>query len=85
MHFKLHILLHLVGRDRLPGVADRPNLSYTEAVLHESMRLASILPNGLIHQASCDSEVCKWSDYCVFIMALKLRQSYDFVLAVNFN
>ncbi|XP_060575560.1 steroid 17-alpha-hydroxylase/17,20 lyase-like isoform X1 [Ruditapes philippinarum] len=48
---------NVVGKDRLPGVADRPNLSYTEAVLHESMRLASINPTGLFHQASCDSEV----------------------------
>jgi hypothetical protein len=60
--FKLYYdthLLYFVGRERLPGVADRPNLSYTEAVLHESMRLASFVPSGLFHQASCDSEVCK--------------------------
>ncbi|XP_060564491.1 steroid 17-alpha-hydroxylase/17,20 lyase-like [Ruditapes philippinarum] len=46
-----------VGRDRLPGVADRPNLGYTEAVLHESMRLASVAPSGVFHQASCDTEL----------------------------
>jgi hypothetical protein len=60
--FKQHYgvqMLHCLGKDRLPGIADRPNLSYTEAVLHESMRLASINPTGLFHQASCDSEVCK--------------------------
>ncbi|XP_060558042.1 steroid 17-alpha-hydroxylase/17,20 lyase-like [Ruditapes philippinarum] len=46
-----------VGKDRLPGVADRPNLGYTEAVLHESMRLASVVPSGVFHQASCDTEL----------------------------
>ncbi|XP_060566927.1 steroid 17-alpha-hydroxylase/17,20 lyase-like [Ruditapes philippinarum] len=48
---------NVVGRDRLPGVADRPNLAYTEAVLHESMRLSSVAPLGIFHQASCDTEV----------------------------
>jgi hypothetical protein len=53
-----HLLLFL-GRDRLPGVADRPNLGYTEAVMHESMRLATVGPTGLFHESSCDSEICK--------------------------
>ncbi|XP_053400359.1 steroid 17-alpha-hydroxylase/17,20 lyase-like isoform X2 [Mercenaria mercenaria] len=46
-----------VGRDRLPGVGDRPNLGYTEAVLHESMRLSSVVPTGIAHVASRDTEV----------------------------
>ncbi|KAL4220212.1 cytochrome P450 2 subfamily U member 1 [Mactra antiquata] len=46
-----------VGKHRLPGVEDRPNLGYTEAVLHESMRLSSVLPIGVFHVAACDTEI----------------------------
>ena len=33
----------VVGRDRLPKLADKPNLPYTQAVLHETQRFASIV------------------------------------------
>ena len=49
----------LTGLERLPGVADRPNLGYTEAVLHESMRMSSVAPSGLFHETMCDTEICK--------------------------
>lgn len=38
---------------------DRPNLSYTEAVLHESMRLGTVAPSGVAHATSCDTEISK--------------------------
>ncbi|XP_053404194.1 steroid 17-alpha-hydroxylase/17,20 lyase-like isoform X2 [Mercenaria mercenaria] len=47
----------VVGRDKLPGINDRPNLGYTEAVLHESMRLGTVAPLGLPHMTLCDTEV----------------------------
>ncbi|XP_060557494.1 steroid 17-alpha-hydroxylase/17,20 lyase-like isoform X2 [Ruditapes philippinarum] len=47
----------VVGKDRLPGIDDRPNLSYTEAVLYESMRLSTVLPLGVQHMTICDTEV----------------------------
>ncbi|XP_060575779.1 steroid 17-alpha-hydroxylase/17,20 lyase-like [Ruditapes philippinarum] len=47
----------VVGKDRLPGIDDRPNLSYTEAVLHESMRLSTVVPLGVQHMTICDTEV----------------------------
>ena len=50
-----------VGKDRLPCMADRPDLGYTEAVLHESMRLSSVLSGGVSHATSCDAEIGKRS------------------------
>lgn len=47
----------VVGLDELPKVRHRPQLSYTEAVLHESMRLSSVLPTGVLHQTTRDTSV----------------------------
>jgi cytochrome P450 len=51
--------LFTVGRDRLPDIKDRPNLGYTEATLHEVMRLGTAAPIGVPHTALCDSKVGK--------------------------
>ena len=48
----------VVGLDELPKVCHRPQLSYTEAVLHESMRLSSVVPTGVLHQTTRDTSVC---------------------------
>ncbi len=42
----------VVGGSRLPSLADRPNLPYTEAVLMEIQRCANIVPNGLHHMSN---------------------------------
>ncbi|WAR13174.1 CP17A-like protein [Mya arenaria] len=47
----------VVGRDRLPGLSDRPDLAYTEAVLHESMRIATVAPTGVWHETLCDTSI----------------------------
>ncbi|XP_060068562.1 steroid 17-alpha-hydroxylase/17,20 lyase-like [Ylistrum balloti] len=47
-----------VGRDRLPGLDDRPAMPYTEAVLHETMRIATVAPFGLAHAARIDTKLC---------------------------
>ncbi|WAR13175.1 CP17A-like protein [Mya arenaria] len=47
----------VVGRDRLPGLSDRPDLAYTEAVLHESMRIATVAPTGAWHETLCDTSI----------------------------
>ena len=48
-------LMSAPGHERLPGTADRADLAYTEAVLHESMRMASVVPIGLPHSTTCDT------------------------------
>lgn len=47
----------VVDKDDLPRMSHRPHLSYTEAVLHESMRLSSVLPTGVAHRATCDTKI----------------------------
>ncbi|KAL4226039.1 hypothetical protein ACF0H5_014027 [Mactra antiquata] len=48
---------HVVGKDRLPKMSDRDDLCYTEAVLNESMRLASVAPTGVLHMTACDTTI----------------------------
>ncbi|XP_069116655.1 steroid 17-alpha-hydroxylase/17,20 lyase-like [Argopecten irradians] len=47
-----------VGQNRLPGLDDRPSMPYTEAVLHEIMRVATVAPMGFPHSARIDSKLC---------------------------
>ena len=51
-------MMYFTG-DQLPSMIHRPQLSYTEAVLHESMRLSSVIPTGALHQSSCDTNIGK--------------------------
>jgi hypothetical protein len=37
----------VVGRNRFPSLNDRPQLHYTNAVLLESLRAASLVPPGI--------------------------------------
>ena len=48
---------YTLGFDELPSLRHRSELSYTEAVLHESMRLSSIVPTGIPHMTTCDTSV----------------------------
>ena len=36
----------VIGTNRLPGLDDRPNLPYIDAILLETLRLYSIVPLG---------------------------------------
>ncbi|KAK6175458.1 hypothetical protein SNE40_013918 [Patella caerulea] len=47
----------VVGNDRYPTTSDRENLSYTDAVLHEIMRLGTAVPVGVPHMTSCDTTI----------------------------
>ncbi|KAL4229507.1 hypothetical protein ACF0H5_012547 [Mactra antiquata] len=47
----------VVGKERMPQIDDRPNLVYTEAVLHEVMRMSSVAPLGVPHMTTRDTEI----------------------------
>ncbi|CAH2292083.1 cytochrome P450 2G1-like [Pelobates cultripes] len=44
----------VLGSEKCPSLEDRVHLPYTDAVLHEVQRFASIVPNGLPHEALTD-------------------------------
>jgi len=48
----------VIGSDRLPVSADRPNLPYIEAVMKETHRWHLVLPMGLPH-SSVEEDVCR--------------------------
>jgi cytochrome P450 family 2 subfamily J len=37
----------VVGHGRLPNMSDKPRLPYSEAVVHETLRLGNIVPFGV--------------------------------------
>ncbi len=47
----------VVGRNRLPRLADKPNLNYTQAVIWEIQRKASVSPLGIAHAAGSDTQL----------------------------
>ena len=44
----------IVGDSRLPSLADRAAMPYADAVMHELLRLSSIVPLGVFHKAMKD-------------------------------
>ena len=50
-------IYRVVPPGEFPQLCHRPQLSYTEAVLHESMRLATVGPTAIPHKTTCDSSV----------------------------
>ncbi|XP_046905439.1 cytochrome P450 2J2-like [Hypomesus transpacificus] len=52
----------VIGRSRPPSMADRANLPYTEAVLHEVQRMGNIVPLSLPHITNKDIQL---GDYLV--------------------
>ena len=47
----------------MPRMCHRTDLGYTEAVLHESMRLSTVAPCGIIHRTTCDTSVGKYGNF----------------------
>ncbi|XP_068135053.1 cytochrome P450 2G1-like isoform X2 [Hyperolius riggenbachi] len=46
----------VIGPDRLPGIADRFQLPYSNAVVHEVMRFVDISPLGVAHKMAEDTK-----------------------------
>ncbi|XP_022095757.1 cytochrome P450 2U1-like isoform X2 [Acanthaster planci] len=46
----------VVGRDRLPRMADKPELNFTRAVIWEVQRLCPVVPLGVAHAAASDTQ-----------------------------
>ncbi|KAJ6636179.1 Cytochrome P450 2L1 [Pseudolycoriella hygida] len=51
---------NVVGRGNLPTLIDRPKMPYTEAVLHELLRITSVTSGGLLH---CTTESVRFEGY----------------------
>ena len=46
----------VIGLDRLPGIADRPNLPYVEAVYKEALRWHPVAPLAVPHRVTKDDQ-----------------------------
>ncbi|XP_050414761.1 cytochrome P450 1A2 [Patella vulgata] len=60
----------VVGNDRYPTTSDREGLPYTDAVLHEVMRIGTVAPVGVPHMTSCDTTIGEYEvpkDTLIFI------------------
>jgi cytochrome P450 len=44
----------VIGSSRFPSTADKPNLPYCQAVIHEVLRRGTIVPNALPHGLTDD-------------------------------
>ena len=51
--------IQLVIGNRQPSLEDKVNLPYTEATILEIFRCGSVVPLGVVHATTDDTNVCK--------------------------
>ena len=71
----------VIGPERLPTANDRPLLPYTEAVILEVERIATIVPGGLVHRAMEEVELCGYripKDAIVMPLLYSLQMDADY-------
>lgn len=62
----------VVGKNRLPSILDKPSLPYTEAVLTEILRVATIAPINVPHMATRDTTLLGYDIPKGTIMSINL-------------
>ena len=50
----------VIGQTRQPAMSDRPNLPYTDAVIHEIQRMGNIVPLNGLRMAAKDTTLVNY-------------------------
>ncbi|XP_060065189.1 cytochrome P450 2B4-like [Ylistrum balloti] len=47
---------NVIGSSRLPSMTDKPKMTYTDAFIHETLRMGNLVPLSLLHGVKHDTE-----------------------------